>query len=83
MAAIEISTLGRNIYFYRMLQNLSQHELTLRSGVPQGSISELETGKTQDIYLTRGHAIAKGLGVTVEDLLSDPSSQVATHDDDR
>lgn len=68
---LEPCVIGRKVKYYRYLNKMSQHTLSQLAGIPQGYISRLENGHTQNIYLTHGYALAKGLGVTVEDLMTE------------
>lgn len=53
---------------FRKHHNMSQAELSKRSGVPQGLISEIETGKKQG-SVTSLKALADTLQVQIDDLL--------------
>jgi transcriptional regulator with XRE-family HTH domain len=70
-------TLGERLKLIRERRDLSQNELSRRSGVRQALISEIESGKKED---TTGHALrsmARVLGVSVDYLLGtfDPDSE--------
>jgi len=54
---------------YRQHKKLSQKELSVRSKVPQGLISEIETGKKQG-SLNSLIALSKVLETTIDDLLT-------------
>ena len=69
MAVSTISVLGRNIYRYRRGLGFSQFELARRSGVIQGTISQLESGKQQDVFVRHALALARALDVSVEELM--------------
>ncbi len=61
---------------YRLKRNLTQAELSRRSGVPQAMISEIETGQVKAPRITTLWKLANALRVLVDDLVS-------ADDDDR
>lgn len=66
--ALHISEGESPLKVYRKHRNLSQKELSTHSNVPQGLISEIETGKKQG-SLNSLIALSNTLKVTVDDLL--------------
>lgn len=62
-----IETLSKNMKEYRSQQNITQEELSFRSGLHRNYISDTERG-TRNISLEALEKIAKGLNVEVEAL---------------
>ena len=61
--------LGRNVAVMRTERGWSQSELARRSGVSQSFISQLELGTRTQAQASVLVALAKALGVTVDELL--------------
>lgn len=55
---------------YRLKRNLTQAELSRRSGVPQAMISEIETGQVKAPRITTLWKLANALRVLVDDLVA-------------
>ena len=55
----------------RIKANLSQQELSERSGIPQQTISTIESGARKNIGVETLLPIATALGCTIDDLLTD------------
>ena len=53
----------------RETRGLTQSELSKLSGVPQGVISYIESGKTRTPRIDTLQAVAKALGCSIEELL--------------
>jgi len=68
-----VGAIGRNVRRLRDARGWSQSELARRSGVSQSFISELERGKREDALGGILQALARTLGVTVDELLREPS----------
>ncbi|ETX03767.1 MAG: hypothetical protein ETSY1_46200 (plasmid) [Candidatus Entotheonella factor] len=64
-----LSQIGERIKSARRNRNLTQDQLWDISGVPQGSISRLERGQYDDIMLKTLIRLAKGLEVSLEELI--------------
>lgn len=64
-----MSKLSRNIKRLRVSAKLTQSELSWASGIPQGAISNLESGGTKSPGIYVIASLARALGVTVEKLL--------------
>lgn len=64
------ASLGTKIRRLRKAAGLTQIQLAERAGVSQGSITAYETGQTEPLVSVAA-ALARALGVTVEQLLSD------------
>lgn len=62
----------QNLKHLRTIQNLSQAELSRRSGVSQTYISELEAGKKQPTYPII-KKLAAALGVSIAELIGEQS----------
>ena len=54
----------------RMQANLSQQELSALSGIPQQTISTIESGTRKNIGVETLYPIARALGCTIDDLLT-------------
>ncbi len=61
--------LSRNLKRLRVKAKLTQTELSWASGIPQGAISNLETGEVESPGVLVVVALAEALGVTVEKLM--------------
>ena len=61
--------LGRNVARLRVARGWSQSELARRSGVSQTFISSLEGGRRQGAEVNVAAALARALGVTVDELV--------------
>jgi transcriptional regulator with XRE-family HTH domain len=57
---------------------MTQHEVSVLSGVTLKSLSELERGQTRDPHTSSLVALSKALGVSVQDLLEGPVPETAT-----
>jgi transcriptional regulator with XRE-family HTH domain len=64
-----LSQIGERIKVARRNRNLTQDQLWDISGVPQGSISRLERGQYEDIMLKTLIRLAKGLEISLEELI--------------
>ncbi|WP_089721105.1 helix-turn-helix domain-containing protein [Candidatus Entotheonella palauensis] len=64
-----LSQIGERIKVARRNRSLTQDQLWDISGVPQGSISRLERGQYDDIMLKTLIRLAKGLEVSLEELI--------------
>ncbi len=69
----EPGPLGRNIARLRQERGWPQSELARRSGVSQGFVSRLESGDSMQTLVGVAAALARALGVTVDDLLREES----------
>ena len=69
-----MSSVGENLRTLRAARGLTQKQLADSSGVPQSTISQLETGQRDNATLATLHAVAKGLGCPVEDLVRDDAA---------
>ena len=71
-------SLGRNLKELRQQQSLNQKDLSDRSGVPQATISRIETGRVQP----RSSAVknlADALGVSTDSLMDDNGHSAQVH----
>jgi len=64
--------LGNNIKKLMDEQEISQFRLSLAAEVPQSRISNILSGRVKNPRVATVSRLAKALGVTVDDLLSDP-----------
>lgn len=62
-------TIAQKILFYRELGGFTQKELAEKSGVPQSSISKIETGQLKNPGGITLQKLAAALGVSVAELL--------------
>jgi len=63
-----VSTLGRRLKQYRELADLSQNELSKRSGVPRPTISNVESGEQEGLTLENARKLARALGISIDQL---------------
>lgn len=68
MSNEDLTKLGKIIRSKRMPQNLTQIELAGKAGVDRNYIGMLERGERNPSYLSL-LKIAKGLGITVDELI--------------
>jgi transcriptional regulator with XRE-family HTH domain len=66
-----MTTLAQKLRAARIAQHLSQADLAKKAGVTQGTIGHLETGRSN--ATTKLPAIAKALGMTIDQLLEGAS----------
>ena len=62
------TSLGQNVYLYRIVLGQTQVELARKSGIPRPNLSDIEKGK-RDATLTTVHKIAQALQVSAGDLV--------------
>ena len=55
----------------RQLKNMTQLELAFETGLSQGNISELESGKINRCEIPTALKISRALGCSIEDLLDE------------
>jgi transcriptional regulator with XRE-family HTH domain len=70
-----VRRIGNNIRFYRHKANLSQEELAERADVHRNYVSRVESGLI-DISVSGLSKFAKGLRVSMYDLLGETNKQV-------
>lgn len=63
--------IGDRIKYYRNKQNLSQKELSVRCGISQSYITELENGKSKYKQLNTLLKLADYFNITLDDLFFD------------
>lgn len=66
---------------YKKKLNLTTEELSERSGIPVGTLNKILSGATKDPKLETLKAIAKVLGLTLNDFDDTPISTIAAHKD--
>ena len=71
----EPSATGRNAKAFRERLGWSQNEAARRAGVSQAFVSRLEAGEHQEAGGRVLQALARALGVTVDDLLREEPRQ--------
>ena len=64
-------SLGRNLKELRQKQSLNQQDLSDRSGVPQSTISRIETGRVRQPGPSILKSLADALGVSIDSLMND------------
>ncbi|RLG12146.1 hypothetical protein DRN69_07025 [Candidatus Pacearchaeota archaeon] len=65
----ELPTIAKNIKKYRDKLGISQDKLSKLASVTLHTLTKIETGSTPDPRIETLKKIAKGLGVSVNDLL--------------
>ena len=65
----ELSAIAKNIKKYRDKLGISQDKLSKLAGVTLHTLTKIETGSTPDPRIETLKRIAKGLSVSVDDLL--------------
>ncbi len=65
----EISTIAKNIKKYRAGMAISQDKLSKLAGITLHTITKIESGATPDPRIETMAKIAKGLGVSIDDLM--------------
>ena len=65
----KLSTIGRNIKKYRGKLAISQDKLSKLAGITLHTITKIESGATSDPRIETLKKIAKGLNVSVDDLI--------------
>jgi transcriptional regulator with XRE-family HTH domain len=65
----ELSTIAKNIKKYRNKLGISQDKLSKLASVTLHTLTKIETGATPDPRIETLKKIAKGLGVSVDDLI--------------
>lgn len=66
--------IGDKVRELRIMANMSQMELSEKTGISPGHISEIETGGRKDLQINTLKKLAKGLNVSVAVLLDDEST---------
>lgn len=66
---------------YKKKLNLTTEELSERSGIPVGTLNKILSGATKDPKLETLKAIAKVLGLTLNDFDDAPLITIAAHKD--
>ena len=64
-------SLGNKVRRRRYELGLTQEEVSQRTGLSTGHISDIENGNRKQIQSKTIMKLAKGLGMTLEDLLTD------------
>ena len=72
-----MSELGRRLKQFRELADLSQNELSKRSGVPRPTITNVENGAQAGMTLDNARKLARALGITI-DLLAGKGDEEST-----
>lgn len=58
--------IGQRIKVQREKKGWSQHALARQSGIPQATISRLESGGMKDIQTTLARRLARALGIGID-----------------
>ncbi len=67
--ATAIDGVGERIRAAREVKGLSGNALALAAGISQGHLRDIETGRIRDPGVSVVQALARALGVTVDELL--------------
>ena len=65
----EISTIAKNIKKYRAKLGISQDKLSKLASITLHTITKIESGSTPNPTIETMAKIAKGLGVSIDDLM--------------
>ncbi len=65
----EISIIAKNIKKYRAKLGISQDKLSKLAGITLHTITKIESGSTPNPTIETMAKIAKGLGVSIDDLM--------------
>jgi transcriptional regulator with XRE-family HTH domain len=65
----EISTIAKNIKKYRAKLGISQDKLSKLANITLHTITKIESGSTPNPTIETMTKIAKGLGVSIDDLI--------------
>ena len=65
----EISTIAKNIKKYRAKLGISQDKLSKLASITLHTITKIESGSTPNPTIETMTKIAKGLGVSIDDLI--------------
>lgn len=65
----EISTIAKNIKKYRAKLGISQDKLSKLAGITLHTITKIESGSTPNPTIETMAKIAKGLNVSIDDLM--------------
>ena len=65
----EIPTIAKNIKKYRAKQGISQDKLSKLAGITLHTITKIESGATLNPTIETMAKIARGLGVSIDDLM--------------
>lgn len=75
-----IEQIGANIHDQRVLQQLTQNALALRSKISNTTVNEIEKQRCRDIRLSTLTALAKALNVPVLQLMQSSDVKVKKND---
>jgi transcriptional regulator with XRE-family HTH domain len=64
------TTIGQRVRAARLRALLSQRQVAIRAGLTQAVVSRIERGETRDPGVLMISAIARVLGLTIEDLIA-------------
>lgn len=62
-------SLGQAINILAMERNITKYRIAKNSGIPQTTLSEIASGKNSNPTIETIEKIAKGIGVTVSELM--------------
>jgi transcriptional regulator with XRE-family HTH domain len=68
MSKLFFKKILKNIKKYRLQKNLTQRDLSLKTGISRSSIAMIETGK-RDLTVSKIFQIAKALDIEAHELL--------------
>ncbi len=68
-------TIGERLKSLRELKGLSQNELARRAGINRPTISELESGRQQDVTVETARRLARALEVSLNMLVGEDEEE--------
>ncbi len=74
-------TIGERLKSLRELKGLSQNELARRAGINRPTISELESGRQQDVTVETARRLARALEVSLNMLVGDDEEETMPADE--
>ena len=74
-------TIGERLKSLRELKGLSQNELARRAGINRPTISELESGRQQDVTVETARRLARALEVSLNMLVGEDEEETQAADE--
>ncbi len=74
-------TIGERLKSLRELKGLSQNELARRAGINRPTISELESGRQQDVTVETARRLARALEVSLNMLVGEDEEETRPADE--
>jgi transcriptional regulator with XRE-family HTH domain len=57
-----------NLFNWRVVKNLNREQLAAKANITRQTVSRAEQG--EEVTVSTAHALAKGLGITIQELLT-------------